>query len=104
MIPLITTGDTQNKTEGVLFDKENQGSVFRLGDYEFTAKHSYTLGYEHNSLNDEWETTGAIIIRTGENEFYVAGSGVVLTFENWKNPELTVGILKAEEGRFVKED
>ena len=47
-----------------------------------------------------WESAGAILIRTGENEFYLAGSGVVLTFKNLKNPELTVGILKAEEGQF----
>jgi len=104
LTPIITTNHGQSKIEGVLFDKETQESVFRLGNYEFTFKHSYTLGYEANSRNDTWETAGAIIIQTGENEFYLAGSGVVATFRNIKNLELNVGILKADEGRFVRQD
>ena len=100
LTPLITANHGQNKIEGVLFDKETQETVFQLGNYEFTVKHSYTLGYEAGSINDAWETTGAIVIQTGEKEFYLAGSGVVITFKNKKNKELNVGILKAEEGRF----
>jgi hypothetical protein len=98
--PIITANHGQHKMEGVLFDKETQESVFQLGNYEFTSKHSYTLGYEANGKNDTWETTGAIVIQTGENEFYLAGSGVVITFKNIKNPDLNVGILKVDEGRF----
>ena len=100
LIPIITANHGQNKIEGVLFDKETQESVLRFGDYEFTVKHSYTLGYEANSKNEVWETTGAMVIQTGENEFYLAGSGVVLTFKNMNNSDLNVGILKAEEGKF----
>lgn len=100
LTPIITANHGQNKIEGVLFDKETQESVFRLGNYEFTFKHSYTLGYEANSRNDTWETAGAIIIQTDENEFYLAGSGIVTTFKNIKNPDLNVGILKTEEGKF----
>ena len=104
LTPIITANQGQNKIEGVLFDKETQESVLQLGDYEFTVKHSYTLGYEANSKNDSWETAGALIIQTDENEFYLAGSGVVITFKNLKNPDLTVGILKDEEGKFVRKD
>jgi beta-galactosidase GanA len=98
LTPIITANHGQNKIEGVLFDKENQENVFQLGDYEFTAKHSYTLGYEAKSKNEEWETSGALIVQTKENEFYLAGSGIVITFRNIKNPDLIVGILKADEG------
>ena len=104
LTPIITANQGYNKIEGVLFDKETQESVLQLGDYEFTVKHSYTLGYEANSKNDSWETAGALIIQTDENEFYLAGSGVVITFKNLKNPDLTVGILKDEEGKFVRKD
>ncbi|MBN2001690.1 DUF5597 domain-containing protein, partial [candidate division KSB1 bacterium] len=100
LTPVITANHGKHRMEGVLFDKETQESVFQLGDYEFTAKHSYTLGYEAESRNENWESTGAIIVQTGEQEFYLAGSGVVLTYKYVKNPELNVGILKAEEGRF----
>ena len=100
LMPIITSYLGQNKIDGVLLDKENQESIINFGDYEFTIKHSYTLEYEPNSKNDEWETTGAIIIQTSENEFYLAGTGVVITFKNLKNPKLNVGILKDEQGKF----
>ena len=100
LTPIIATNHGHHKIEGLLFDKETPENVFRLSDYELTAKHSNTLGYEPDSKNDIWETTGAIIIQTDDNEFYLAGSGVVITFKNLKNPDLNVGILKAEEGRF----
>jgi hypothetical protein len=97
---LITEKHGQNKMDGVLLDKEVKENNFRLGKYEFTVRHSYTLGYEANSRNDNWEPAGAIVIQTGTDEYYVAGSGVVLTFKNLGNPRANVGILKVDEGCF----
>jgi hypothetical protein len=100
LTPFIAANQGKNRIEGVLFDKEKQERIFQLGDYEFNARHSYTLGYEPDSKNEVWDMTGAVIIQTDDNEFYLAGSGVVLTFKNLKNPEMIVGILKADQGRF----
>jgi len=104
LTPLITSNEGQNKIDGVLLDKENKENTINFGDYEFTIKHSYTLGYEANSKNDIWEPAGAIIIQTGNDEFYLAGSRVVITFKNLKQPELNVGILKDEEGKFLNNE
>jgi hypothetical protein len=100
LTPIITAHQGQDRIEGVLLDKQNQESVFQLGNYEFTVRHSYTLGYENNSRNDTWNMAGAIFVQTGDDEFYVAGSGIVATFRNLSNPSLNVGILKVDEGRF----
>jgi len=100
LTPIITTHQGLDKIEGVLLDKQNQESVFRMGNYEFKVRHSYTLGYENNSRNDTWNMAGAIFVQTGEDEFYVAGSGIVVTFRNLSNPSLNVGILKVDGGRF----
>jgi hypothetical protein len=100
LMPVITDHHGKGKIEGVLFNKENQESIFQIGNYEFTLRHSYTLGYEPASGNDEWDMAGAIIVQTGEDEFYIAGSGIVATFKNLNNPLLNVGILKTDEGRF----
>jgi len=100
LTPIITDHHGKAKIEGVLFNKENQESIFQLGNYEFTLRHIYTLGYEPNSGNEAWDMAGAIIVQTGEEEFYIAGSGIVATFKNLKNPMLNVGILKTDEGRF----
>jgi beta-galactosidase GanA len=100
LTPVITDYHGKDRIKGVLFDKENQESIFQLGNYEFTLRHSYTLGYEANSGNDTWDMAGAIVVQTDENEFFVAGSGIVATFKNLSNPMLNVGILKTDEGRF----
>ncbi|UCD38794.1 MAG: DUF5597 domain-containing protein, partial [Fidelibacterota bacterium] len=104
LTPIITAHHGQTRIEGVLFDKENQETILNMGDYEFTVRHSYTLGYEANSRNDVWENAGAILVQTGDDEFYLAGSGIVITFKNISQPAFNVGILKAEEGRFENND
>jgi len=104
LTPIITAHQGQNKIEGVLFDKETRKTILKLGDYEFTIRHSYTLGYEANSADEVWDNAGAILIQTEDNEFYIAGSGIVATFKNISAPDLHVGILKVEEGRFEDND
>jgi beta-galactosidase GanA len=42
----------------------------------------------------------AIIIDLGDDEYVVGGIGVVLTFEDPRDPSSTVGILSADEGRY----
>ncbi|WP_321998182.1 DUF5597 domain-containing protein [Draconibacterium orientale] len=98
--PLITENFGRNKLEGVLLDKDKILSTVVLGDYEFSFKNSYTLGWEAGATNDIWDSGGALIIQTDTNEFYIAGSGVVVTFKNWKKRNKIVGILKCEEGYF----
>ena len=100
LTPIITANHGKGRIAGVLLDKENYENVVRLGKYEFTIRHSYTLGYEMDSKNENWDMTGAIIVQTDDNEFYVAGSGIVITFKNVENENLVVGILKVDEGRF----
>ena len=100
LTPMITAHHGQNKIEGVLLEKGDSDTILTLGDYEFTIRHSYTLGYEADSRNEVWNPAGAILIQTGDAEFYLAGSGIVATFKNLRNPAMNVGILKADEGRF----
>ncbi|MDT0691008.1 DUF5597 domain-containing protein [Salegentibacter sp. F188] len=98
--PLLNKYRGQNKIEGVLLDKEVNEAKFVLGDYEFTAEHTFNLGWEPDAASEEWEPAGALIIQTGENEFYFAGFGVSLKMRNLNEGEGNVGILKTELGSF----
>jgi len=100
LTPIITVNQGYGRIKGVLLDKDNFESVFQLGKYEFTVRHSYTLGYEPESKKEIWDNAGGIIVQTNEDEFYVAGSGLVITFNNLDNRNHIVGILKVDEGRF----
>ncbi|WP_258097330.1 GH35 family beta-galactosidase [Marinoscillum pacificum] len=97
--PLIGQKIGQNALEGVLLDGSKVMTTVVLGDYEFSFKNSYTLGWEAGASKEVWDSGGALILQVGPKEFYIAGSGVVATFKNWKNRSKTVGILKCEEGR-----
>jgi len=98
--PILDKNRGQNRIEGVLLDNEMKETTFVIGDYEFTARHTYNFGWEPNAKSEEWEPSGALIVQTGINEFYYAGFGVSLTFKNLKRPDARVGILKAERGYF----
>lgn len=98
--PLLASQYGKGKVDGVLLDAQKKETKTAFGKYELTVRHSYTLGYETGALDSVWAPGAAIIIQTRENEFYVAGAGIVITFKNLENPELNVGILKTEEGRF----
>ena len=100
LTPLLSAHHGKKEIDGVLLDNQKPESKITFGKYEFTVKHSYSLGYEPESREHVWLPGGAVIIQTGENEFYIGGSGVVITFKNLNEPELNVGILKTEEGRF----
>jgi Domain of unknown function (DUF5597)/Glycosyl hydrolases family 35 len=101
LTPLITKYQGQNKIEGVLLSKANPETIIRLGKYELTCKHDYTLSWTAGAKTDNWQLGSAIIIQTGEDEFYIAGTGVVVTFKHQSNKEdINVGLLKVDEGKF----
>jgi beta-galactosidase GanA len=98
--PLITGQQGQHKMDAVLLDKEKPQSTVVIGDYEFSFKNSYSLGWEAGATNEQWDFGAAIIIQTGDREFYIAGTGIVATFKNWRHRAKTVGILNNEDGVF----
>jgi beta-galactosidase GanA len=98
--PMLFKYCGQNLIDGVLLDKDKVQSTVVLGDYEFSFKNSYSLGWEAGASKDEWDSGGALIIQTNTNEFFIAGSGIVVTFKNWKKRDKIIGILKNEEGVF----
>jgi beta-galactosidase GanA len=86
--------------DGVLLSKEEDSCRFEMGDYIMTATHELTLGWSPKAKDDKWPLTGGIIIGLSNDEFYVGGTGLVLTFQP-KTAGWRAGILSVEEGRFV---
>ena len=89
-----------HQKEGILLSKSNPEVSFTMGEYDFTCKHDYTLSWTPGSRLDVWPSAGAIVIQTGPKEFYVAGTGVVITFKKHHDPMINVGLLKVDEGTF----
>ncbi|KAF2516737.1 GH35 family beta-galactosidase [Flavobacterium foetidum] len=102
LTPTIEANKGQGKIDGVLLDKENNTQIIKKGDYEFTFKHDYTLNWSDGAKADVWPMSSAIIIEIAKDEFYIAGSGIVVTFKSLKE-NLNAGILKTDQGRFENE-
>lgn len=100
LTPIIEQYKGLGKIDGVLLDKENTIQIIKLGNYEFTFKHDYTLNWSDGAKEAIWPMSSAIIIETGSHEFYIAGSGIVVTFKSLKNNTVNTGILKVDQGRF----
>ena len=98
--PLITQHHGTGKIKSVLLDKSMQQTIIRIGKYELICRHDYTLSWTPGARTEVWPTASVIIIQTGEDEFYVAGTGVVITFQHRENKSLNVGLLKVDEGQF----
>ncbi|MDR0864888.1 MAG: DUF5597 domain-containing protein [Candidatus Symbiothrix sp.] len=95
--PLLTEIQGKGKTNGILLNGETKEKVISRGNYTFTFTHYSSLPWEKNKDTASWSETGAILIQLSEKEFIVAGSGVVVTFDNiWKDGTVT-GISSIDE-------
>jgi hypothetical protein len=87
------------KMDGVLLDKTNSTDTLIFGKYIFKVSHDNTLGWNGHKQDAVWDATGAIIIQTGDDDFIVDGSGVVINFF-CTDPTNNAGIASVEKGRF----
>jgi len=97
---IILENQGRGTMEGFLLDSAAQTAEIRLGGYMFTVKHEYTWPY---AVHGEGETPrfGGLIIQVAEDEFYIAGSGVLVTFQSSSEDGKNVGIARMDEGNFI---
>jgi len=97
--PLITKYQPLGKVRGFLFDKDNQEQKITLGDYILTITHEYKLGWSPQAKDSVWPQTGAMVIEVAPSEYYVAGTGIVITFEPVSIGK-RAGFISVDEGYF----
>lgn len=100
LTPLILEHQGKGTMAGFLLDSTSQIAQIKLGGYAFTIKHEYTWPY---AARGEGETPrfGGMIIMVADDEFYIAGSGVVITFQSSADDGTIAGIASMDEGAFV---
>lgn len=87
-------------SDGFLVDKTSK-QTSPIGNYELTVAHDNTLGWNRESKDSVWAFGGGIIIVLAEDEFLIAGNGIVVTATSLQ-PGKTAGILQADQGKVVK--
>jgi len=74
-----------NETDGALFDAENSETVKMDGDLRMTFSHFYTLPWDPAAADKaNWPTAGGIIIKLAPMDYLIAGTGIVVKFEDAK--------------------
>ena len=98
--PLITSCQATGTVEGALLDREQCDTIIHMGGYTFTLRHDYTLGWSPGAEAASWPHAGAILMQTADDEFLIAGTGIVAEVQPRHDGSLNAGILTAEEGWF----
>lgn len=98
----ISKAKRKGTMEGVLLSKDADTVRLQIGDYILTVSHDLTLGWSSKAKDTNWPLTGGIIIALAKDEFYVGGTGLVISFKPIKQGE-RAGILQVDEGVFVNE-
>ncbi|MBR3758200.1 MAG: DUF5597 domain-containing protein [Bacteroidaceae bacterium] len=79
--PLLLKYQGEGRTHGLLLNQQEPRRVIRENGMEITASHVFTLGWDPRSKSDApWPHAGGILLRLADDEYLVAGAGVVLTF------------------------
>ncbi len=100
LTPLILERQGTGTMAGFLLDSATQTAHMELGDYVFNVKHEYTWPYAYRTPNDT-PKVGGLILMTARDEFYIAGSGVVITFQPTSGDRAIAGIASMDEGTFT---
>jgi len=100
LTPLILEHQGRGTMAGFLLDSAAQTAEIKMGDYAFTVKHEYTWPYAARAEGNT-PRFGGMIVMTAKDEFYIAGSGAVVTFQSSSGNESIAGIASMDEGAFV---
>jgi hypothetical protein len=88
------------KVDGYLFEKGQKKDSSTFGKYKVNVSHELTTGWNPASKDSVWDATGGIVIQTAEDEFIVAGTGVVVTFQH-NDTSVVTNLLTVDEGQFI---
>ena len=66
---------------GLLFDQEDKERIITEKDMVITCRHYYTLPWDSRATDGStWPEGGAILLKLADNEYILAGTGVVVSF------------------------
>ena len=98
--PLIIENKGKGTMDGFLLDSAKHTVRITLGNYVFTIKHEYSWAYA-TKAEGATPRNGGLIIMLNPDEFLIAGSGVIVTFETVAKEGSVAGIGSLDEVELV---
>lgn len=91
LMPLILQNQGKGTMDGFIVDSLEQQIQIKLGNYIFNFRHEYTWPYATHKPGNP-PRNGGLIIMLSPDEFIIAGTGVIITFETLMNDGSVAGI------------
>jgi beta-galactosidase GanA len=98
--PLILANQGKGTMAGFLLDSANQKVQLQMGNYIFNIRHEYSWSYS-NRKKKHTPRVGGLLIQLATDEFIIAGTGIIVTFESVKSEGTLAGIGSLDEGEFI---
>lgn len=81
LMPIISQYRGTGRMHGLLFDQANLGRQLSTNKTLITARHFFTLPWDPRATSGEaWPAGGGLIIEIANDEYIIAGSGIVVEF------------------------
>ena len=75
------SNEDSKKSWGLLFDQEDKERIITDEGMMITCRHYYTLPWDPRATDGStWPEGGAILMKLANNEYLLAGTGIVVTF------------------------
>ncbi|MGB2870205.1 MAG: DUF5597 domain-containing protein [Bacteroidota bacterium] len=101
LAPIILEKQGKNVMAGISAEKDRPETIVKFGEYQMTASFELLDRYA-GPTTDTDPRGGGIIIQLGPDEFILAGSGLIVTFQSLNSDRPLAGILSIDEGRYEK--
>lgn len=83
LMPLLVKYQGKGVMNGFYFDNDSTERILRHNGLKITANHYFTLPWDSRATDgSEWMPVGGVIIRLAPDEYIIAGTGIVVKFEN----------------------
>lgn len=101
--PLILEHQGKNAMVGLLPEGSEQRvpQKARLGGYTLNVTYERPTSSTAQNAQTPDAVSGGLVISVGPDEFILAGTGLIITFETGTPSDTSVGILSAQEGKYV---
>jgi len=100
LAPLILENQGRGTMRGILLDSASQETRIALADYVFTFRHEYAWFFAKHEPGPT-PRVGGLIIMHSPDEFIIAGTGLLVTFQTRTPGKSIAGIVSDFEGKFV---
>ena len=89
----------KTRTWGLLFSQDDKERIINDGNAVLTCRHYFTLPWDPRATSGQpWQEGGAVVVRLADDEYIIAGSGVVVSFQTKTEKQQENAVSTGEDG------